>query len=147
MNSIYLTDLMIARMAAFKMLYNPYIWGGNSPIKGLDCSGFVIEILKSIGRLPSLGDWTAQGLFDAFSSKRIDETDLCEGCLIFWKNDDGRANHVEYALNPYLSIGARGGRSIKTEKDVIEKGAYIKIRPWKDRPQRFIKGYTNPYNP
>jgi len=28
-----------------------YLWGGDDPLAGFDCSGFVIEILKSVGIL------------------------------------------------------------------------------------------------
>ena len=48
----------VATKVAWHYLGTPYIWGGDD-FSGFDCSGFVIEILKSVGILPRDGDWTA----------------------------------------------------------------------------------------
>jgi len=128
--------LDIARRIAFSMLNKPYCWGGNDPIKGFDCSGFVIEILKSVGLLPAKGDWTAKGLYDKFKDYIISEDCISEGCLIFWENSEGVVNHVEYALTSKLSIGARGCSSVVDIGKAIEQDAYIKIRPIKDRGRK-----------
>ena len=73
---------------------------------GFDCSGYVIEILQSVGRLPR-GDWTAQGLYNTFAHVATDHPK--EGRLVFWANSAGRIVHVEYCINGFLSIGASGG--------------------------------------
>ena len=52
----------IVSSLAFKFIGLPYIWGGDDTIKGFDCSGFVIELFKSVGILPRKGDWTAETL-------------------------------------------------------------------------------------
>jgi cell wall-associated NlpC family hydrolase len=143
----YAKLLSIAREVAFSLLNKPYIWGGDNPVEGIDCSGLVIEILKSIGLLPSKGDWTAHGLYNRFKDHIINEQDVSEGCLIFWQNKDGTCNHVEYALSTTLSIGARGGGSqVKTTKDALKYGAYSKIRPWKGRPGRVVKAIIDPFS-
>ena len=36
---------------AWHLLGTPYRWGGDDPILGFDCSGFIVEILKSVGVL------------------------------------------------------------------------------------------------
>jgi len=138
--------LSIGSMVAFSLLNKPYIWGGDNPVEGLDCSGLVIEILKSMGVLPAQGDWTAQGLYERFKDKEVNEQHVREGCLVFWEGMDGTANHVEYVLTSELSICARGGGStIRSLKDALKYGAYSKIRPWKDRKGRSIKALVDPF--
>ena len=44
----------------------PYIYGGDS-FYGIDCSGLVIEAMKSVGVLSPYYDGTAKHLFDHFS--------------------------------------------------------------------------------
>lgn len=51
---------------ALSYLGTPYIWGGDDP-SGFDCSGFVIECLKSVGLLSENEDFTADGLYRKFS--------------------------------------------------------------------------------
>jgi cell wall-associated NlpC family hydrolase len=113
---------------AWEFLGRPYRWGGDDPMAGFDCSGLVVECLKSVGRLPWIGDWTAQGLRARFTDREVPGP--CRGCLVFWVNEDGRAVHVEICLNDALAIGASGGgRVTRTGQDAIEQNAYIKVRP------------------
>lgn len=132
----------IALQIAWTYLGTPYQWGGDDPMAGFDCSGYVIEVLKSVGILPRKGDWTAQNLWERFKDKRI--VTPHEGCLVFWENHSGRAIHVELCLNDTLSIGASGGGS-KTQdlQDAIDQNAYIKVRPFRQR--RMIKGFLDPF--
>jgi len=131
----------IALKVAWHYLGTPYQWGGDD-FSAFDCSGFMIELLKSVGLLPRKGDWTAQGLYEYFENKRIIVP--YEGCLVFWENHSGRAIHVELCLNDTLSIGASGGGS-KTQdrQDAIDQNAYIKIRPFRQRSM--IKGFLDPF--
>lgn len=133
--------LEIATQVAWSYLGRFYRWGGDDP-GGFDCSGFVIEILKSVGKLPRTGDWTAQGLYDHFADQKCLNSQ--EGCLVFWQ---GRTKivHVEYCLTESLSIGASGGGSkTKTEADAIAQNAFIKIRPFASRPQ--VRGLVDPFS-
>lgn len=117
----------IASHIAMSYLGKPYIWGGDDPVKGFDCSGFVIEILKSVGVLPIKGDWTSQELLEYFEHKKLVDH-IQVGCLLFFGKE--KANHVEYALNAELSIGASGGgQNTTTIEDAIRDNAFIKIRP------------------
>jgi cell wall-associated NlpC family hydrolase len=136
----------IAEKIAFSFLGKPYIWGGDDPVDGFDCSGFCIEILKSVGLLPRKGDWTAQGLWHKFDKCILDErTEPYKGCLVFWTNVKGdKIIHVEYLVDKYLSIGASGGGSkTQNKNDAINQNAYIKVRPYGTRPR--IKGFVDPY--
>lgn len=127
----------LCRRIAYEWLGRPYIWGGDDPIAGFDCSGFCIELLKSVGRLPRKGDWRAVQLYGMFPSVPAPYL----GCLVFWGDP---IHHVEFCLDGTLSIGASGGTSqTKTEADAIRMNAYIKIRPMASRPGIF--GYVDPF--
>jgi cell wall-associated NlpC family hydrolase len=141
-----LTSRDVALKVAFSFLGKPYLWGGDDPIMGFDCSGFVIEILKSVGILPRHGDWTAQGLWDRFENVRLKPVYKIEpGCLVFWKSSQSsKIIHVEMCINNTLSIGASGGGSkTLTEADAIAQNAYIKVRPFEIRPN--IAGFADPF--
>jgi cell wall-associated NlpC family hydrolase len=134
---------VIAREVAMKFLGKPYLWAGDDPMNGFDCSGFCIEILKSVGLLPREGDWTAQMLWDKFKYREVEKPH--DGCLVFWKNNSGKIIHIEYAINETLCIGASGGGSkTQTGEDAVDQNAYIKIRPWASRKN--VKGFIDPFN-
>ena len=125
----------------------PYIWGGDDTIEGFDCSGLVIEILKSVGVIARKGDWTAKGLYDLFLPHQVSVPK--EGCLLFWKSATSkippyRIVHVEYCLNEELAIGASGGGSrSKTAQDAARLNAYVKVRPFYIREN--IAGFADPF--
>ena len=112
----------------FAHVGRPYRWGGDDPINGFDCSGFVIECLQSVGVLPD-GDWTAQGLYNRFKANpRTGNFEL--GDLVFFSKNVESITHVEIMLNGELAVGASGGGSATISSDVAAKqNAYIKIRP------------------
>jgi len=115
----------IANMTAYSLHGRPYIWGGDDP-SGFDCSGFVIEILKSVGILPRGGDWTADMLYHLFKHLKSEPQ---QGCLVFWGAEE-RKTHVEYCYTKDITIGAAGGGpATLTARDAIDQNAYIKFRP------------------
>lgn len=135
-----ITRLELAKQVAMSFLGKPYIWGGDDPMRGFDCSGFCVEILKSIGALPRQGDWTADGLYNFY--KNCEKPYPDPGYLVFW----GRLikTHVEFCLNENYSIGASGGGSKTiTEAEAIKQNAYIKIRPIDSRSEQ--KYCVNPF--
>ena len=129
----------IALQIAFSYIGRPYIWGGDDP-SGFDCSGFIIEILKSVGRLPRSGDWTASQLSQKWQRTGTPH----RGDLVFWENEHHKVIHVEMCIGDGLAIGASGGGSkTLTAADAWKQNAYIKVRPIMSR--RGIWGYTNPF--
>ena len=117
----------IASFLALHFVGSAYTWGGDDAIAGFDCSGLIIEILKSVGKLPRKGDWTAGGLFLRFRDKKVMVAK--EGCLVFYAKNN-KVNHVEYVWKRGLTIGASGGGSTTlTKQDAIEQNAYVKVRP------------------
>ena len=79
----------------------PYVWGGNTPEQGFDCSGFVRYVYALNGiDLPRVSRDQARAGVEV--STRIRE--LREGDLLFFAGSDGRIDHVA------LYVG--GGRII-----------------------------------
>ena len=78
-----------------------YKWGGDDP-SGFDCSGLVIECLKSVGVLPRNGDWTASDL--ATNMGWLVTSLPANGDLVFWKNSAGKPIHVEICINDFISL-------------------------------------------
>jgi len=119
-----LSDIEVATQVAWSFIGVPYIWGGDDPIKGFDCSGLVIEILRSVDRLPRRGDWSSHTLSNMF--RPIDNPQ--EGALAFYGTLE-RISHVAYCINDKFCIEAGGGnRDNQDIEDAIYKNAYVRVR-------------------
>ena len=122
---------------ALHLVGTPYLWGGDDPMSGFDCSGLCIELLKSVGSLPRAGDWTADGLMTQFGWPEVPWGSLRQpGQLVFW-GGGGKASHVEMVYKVYgvvdpliITVGASGGGSATNSQQVaVRQNAYIKLRP------------------
>lgn len=111
----------------------PYKWGGETPIDGYDCSGFVQEILRSVG-LDPIQDQTAQGLANHFFSYGEVLKDPRAGCLVFFGQANIKITHVGFMLNRLQMIEAGGGGSKVTDKQsAIDSRAFVRVRPYFNR--------------
>lgn len=74
----------------------PYVWGGDNPDTGLDCSGYVLYVLNQLreqsGKEP-LGDNTADGMWNGLGFK-VDTEKAAVGDLIFFGKDASKATHM-----------------------------------------------------
>jgi len=115
------------------ILRMPYKWGGDD-FSGMDCSGLVVETLKSVGLIGPDEDYTANGLYLKFKDKgKIELTAErpypYHGCLVFWFKANGKAYHVAMTINDFqVCESAGGGSETKTEEDAKRDNAYVRIR-------------------
>jgi cell wall-associated NlpC family hydrolase len=110
----------------------PYLWGGDDPMQGFDCSGLVQELLAMIG-LDPIGDQTAQVLHDHFRGKSLEGV-LDTGALVFFGQTRKHITHVGLMLDDQTMIEAGGGGSKTTDlTGAVKQNAYIRIRPYNKR--------------
>ena len=135
-------DVLIRYAMSFVGL--PYRWGGDDAINGFDCSGFVQEVLASVGMDPK-GDQTAHGLYQHFKVSGGQRRVLMRGSLCFFGSSATRITHVGFALDGWRMIEAGGGGSnTKTKDDAARHNAYIRIRPVLSRSD-LIEAILPPY--
>ena len=118
-----------AFMQTIKSYLNmPYIWGGDDFL-GFDCSGSVVECLKSISYIGLGDDFTADGLWQRFKDYETSIKGTREGALIFWFDKYGKAYHIAICKNQLFCYTADGGGSkVKTIQDAIKYNAFMKLR-------------------
>ena len=126
-----MTDLEILRGIAFSCLNVPYIWGGQNPLEGMDCSGFCLHLLKSLG-LWKDGDTTAQGIYN-FLSKKANRVEPQEGAFLFFGKSSFEIMHIAYAIDDKRMIEAHGDRTC-LNVDLAKvwrnhEGAFIRVSP------------------
>jgi cell wall-associated NlpC family hydrolase len=88
---------------AVKYLNAPYLWGGKSPF-GIDCSGFVQMVFKICGYRLFRDSWQQSNQGKSFR----DIEQGRPGDLVFFKNPEGKVNHVGIMLEGDRIIHASG---------------------------------------
>lgn len=112
---------MINMLVAKSFLGQPYVWGGESVAEGgFDCSGYVFNVLKGSGF--NVSRTTAQGYYNKFKDKRVNDTPK-SGDLLFFGKSLNNITHVAIALNSQQMI-----ESVGTSKNTIKnKGKGVSI--------------------
>ena len=114
-----------------------YKWGGDDPILGFDCSGWMQEILAAAGEDPPL-DQTAQGLYNHFAQSLLLTEQISAGSMVFFGKSVNEITHVGFAVSDKLMLEAGGGGSKTTDKAAAARdNAYIRMRPI-DRRSDFV---------
>lgn len=106
----------------------PYIYGGNNRLIGLDCSGFVCEVLRAGGFLED--DYSSQMLLDEFLS----DWTMCKpqrGAIAFFGKSLSQIQHCSFCLSTGFVIEAGGGDSetLSVEKDKKSLATHVRMRP------------------
>jgi len=112
---------------AMQFVGRPYIWGGDDPMRGYDCSGYVQDLLHFAGEDPP-GDQTAQALFNHFSEPTKGKYGIYgPGALAFYGKDAKHVTHIAFCIDQYRCLEAAGGGSTTlTENDAIKQNAFIR---------------------
>jgi cell wall-associated NlpC family hydrolase len=112
---------------ALSFVGTPYLWGGNNPLEGFDCSGLVQEILASVGADPP-GDQSSRQLFKYFSRYGDLLKTPERGALVFYGSPE--VNHVGFVIDYCRMVEAGGGdRSCWNVAISQKKGAFVRVRP------------------
>ncbi len=101
-----LSDQKFANMIreAEKYLGYPYVWGGDSPSTGFDCSGFVSWVINHCGNGWNVGRQTAEGLRNCCAY--VSPADARPGDLIFFQGtyQTPGASHVGIYVGSNMMI-------------------------------------------
>ena len=111
----YMTDTRFGNMLSEAQNYlgMEYVWGGDSPATGFDCSGFVSYVINNCGNGWDYGRLSADGWKNA--TVRVDAADVKPGDLIFFENtyDTSGASHVGIVVDPVNKIMIHCGNPIQ----------------------------------
>lgn len=92
---------------ATSLIGTPYKWGGTDADSGLDCSGFVLEVVKKSPNAPRLPrtarDMSRQG-------EKVDKGELKPGDLVFFNTRRRPFSHVGIYLGDDAFVHAASGR-------------------------------------
>lgn len=135
----------ILKLYAFSLAGLPYRWGGDTPMDGFDCSGLVLELLKSQGLWPATEDCSSQDLFMYFVKQGPKAFAKFPdfGSILFFGKDAKQISHTAFALGQTLMLEAGGGTAETTSlQAAVKQKAFIKIRPIAHRPD--LQGVFNP---
>lgn len=118
--------MTLLTMMAISMVNIPYIWGGNSPLTGLDCSGSVQIPLKKLGILDSEVDYWSQSIYNELIIKGFASSEPSQDCILFFGKATDKIKHVAVAISPTWMIEAKaGGRTIISVEKAIEMQAFV----------------------
>ena len=117
-----------------------YRWGGNNPLIGVDCSGFIVWIMRQLGLFRSDEDYTASGLWQLYRSRRVKRPR--KGTLVFYGKT--KVTHVAICIDEGWCLSASGGnRNIKTLEQAQRAKAFVQLK--KIRYRQDIWGYVDPF--
>ncbi|RHP41658.1 hydrolase Nlp/P60 [Clostridium sp. AF32-12BH] len=112
---------------ALQFVGGRYVWGGNDPHTGADCSGFVRYVLSHVAGvgLPRTSREQAK------AGRSIKSSEMRPGDLIFYTNSKGTVNHVAMYIGNGQIVHAASRRS------------GIKISTWNYRTPKTIRSFLD----
>ena len=112
---------------ALQFVGGRYVWGGNDPHTGADCSGFVKYVLSHVAGvgLPRTSREQAK------TGRAVKSSEMRPGDLIFYTNSKGTVNHVAMYIGNGQIVHAASRRS------------GIKISTWNYRTPKTIRSFLD----
>ncbi len=112
---------------ALQFVGGRYVWGGNDPHTGADCSGFVKYVLSHVAGvgLPRTSREQAK------TGRAVNSSEMRPGDLIFYTNSKGTVNHVAMYIGNGQIVHAASRRS------------GIKISTWNYRTPKTIRSFLD----
>lgn len=122
-------NLDLLKLYALAFLGKPYFWGGDDPISGFDCSGFVSELLRAAGVVPYNFRTNAQGLFNHLKSiSSAVQPQL--GAVAFFGKNVNEITHIGFCLDSTIMVEAGGGGSATIDGEIAsQQNAFVRLRP------------------
>lgn len=112
----------------------PSTWGGDDPVAGGDCSGFISEILRSFGVIGNKERVTTHTLWQRFAG-----TDVMiavgsprEGDIILYSRNGqvSGIEHAAYAISSVSIMEAGGSHpGMDTPQEAAAENAFVRVRP------------------
>jgi peptidoglycan endopeptidase LytE len=105
---------------ATKLLGTPYVWGGETPEAGFDCSGFIVYLFKQQGlTLPR----TVALMWDA--GTKVETPSV--GDMVFFQTDGPGASHVGIYIgnNQFIHSGSSTGVTISSLNSSYWSAHYV----------------------
>ncbi len=128
------TFLTLSKLGLLAMQYVgvPYVWGGEHPAQGFDCSGFCQRVLRDAG-VSLTKDRTANQLYHYLKTLGVSSGVQTDAILFFGSHDEA-ITHMAIALNDELMIEAGGGDSTtRTIAHAKQRDARVRIKPINSR--------------
>ena len=108
----------------------PYVYGGNSVITGIDCSGLVLEGMRAKGYMTKADMGSQQLAIFLKANGWAEATGVAPDDILFFGKNSNSIEHVAVAVNETQMIEAGGGDSTTvTMKQASERNAMVRIRP------------------
>lgn len=120
-------DLLV--QYALTLVGRPYHWGGDDPLSGFDCSGFVEEILKAAGRIPRLSPkMSAQEIYNHLMSTGEEAGESKAGSIAFFGKDLNHIDHIGFCVTPFQMIHAGSGDSTTvSDERASQQNAFVRL--------------------
>lgn len=126
-------DLMV--WYASLWIKTPGHWGtehGGDDFLGMDCSGFLSEVVQAVGLAPHRMRLSAHDWYRYFTEERgcqLLDRARC-GALQFFFDENDRVVHVNICFNGAFVVGAIGVSSKVTgDEEAAARNAFVKMRP------------------
>ena len=117
---------------AARFIGRPYIFGGNTPTPGWDCSALIGEVLRAFGYLGKV-DWQAQRIFDFLRANgwvQVSGLVIPDSAILFFGADVDSIEHCAIAYGDGQMVEAAGGDSkCLSEQEAAKQIAFTRLRP------------------